>query len=291
MIATIGFIGLGQMGLPMAANVLKAGYKVLGNDLRQPELSTLPNKDQFQFIQSAAELAKQVDILILMLPDSKIVDDTLWNKGVAAALRKGATIVDMSSSHPVNSRDNEVKLKDLGLKFIDAPVSGGVKKAIDGSLSIIIGGDLSTYEAVKSLLMTMGKTLVHVGPAGAGHAIKALNNYVSAAGLIAASEALVAAGQFGIDPHVVNQVLNASTGKNNSTENKVEQYMLNGAFNSGFSLALMRKDVETALSFMNLVGKDAQLAKECVSVCRAAEQALPEKADHTAVYQYVKSHS
>lgn len=285
----IGFIGLGQMGLPMAANLLKAGYDVLGNDLREPDLSNISSKERFQFVSSPLEVAKAVNVLILMLPDSKIVDDTLWNKGVAQALTKNSIVIDMSSSHPVNSRDNEAKLKELGLKFVDAPVSGGVKKAIDGSLSIIIGGEISVYEEIKPLLEVMGKTLVHVGPAGAGHAIKALNNYVSAAGLIAASEALVAANKFGINPHVVTQVLNASTGKNNSTENKVEQYMLNGAFNSGFSLALMRKDVETALSFMNLVGKEAQFAKECVNVCRAAEKALPEKVDHTAVYKYVEN--
>ena len=135
----------------------------------------------------------------------------------------------------------------------------------------------------------MGKSIVHVGDAGAAHAVKALNNYVSAAGLIAASEALNAANKFGLDPHVVNKVFNASTGRNNTTENKVENFMLNDAFNSGFSLALMRKDVQIALSFIENMNCYANLAKQCVLTAKEADEQLGKGADHTAMYDYVRS--
>lgn len=276
------------MGLPMAANLLRAGYQVIGNDLLKPDTSSLPASENFQFVTAAMEVAS-CDVIILMLPNSKIVDDLLWNQGLAKEMKSGACILDMSSSHPVNSRENEKRLKELGKKFVDAPVSGGVKRAIDGSLAIMMGGEKSVVDEVEPILKTLGKTLVYVGQAGAGHAVKALNNYVSAAGLLAAAEALVAAQEFGIDPHVVNQVFNASTGKNNTTENKVEQFMLNEKYNSGFSLALMRKDLETALSFMTSVGQDASFAKECVAIWQAAEKGLQDKADHTAMHQYIKA--
>ncbi len=285
----IGFVGLGQMGLPMVSNLLKSGFEVIGNDLRKPDVSGLPNVQHFSFVDSALALADQVDVVILMLPDSKVVNGLLWDQGFAKKMKAGSTILDMSSSNPMDSKLNAEKLKSDNLHFVDAPVSGGVKKAIDATLSIMIGGEKAAVDKVQPILQALGKALIHVGSAGAGHAVKAINNYVSAAGLIAASEALVAANKFGIDPSLVNQVFNASTGRNNSTENKVEQFMLNEKFNSGFSLALMRKDVETALNFMNSVGIKPDLAERCVSVCQAAEKALPEKADHTAVYQYVKS--
>ncbi len=118
----------------------------------------------------------------------------------------------------------------------------------------MIGGEAEAVESAMLVFEAMGKTLVHVGSAGAGHAVKALNNYVSASGLLAVCEALTAAEKFGIDPHIANKVFSASTGKNNTTDNKVEQFMLNGAFNSGFSLSLMRKDLDTALAFIQAVG-------------------------------------
>jgi 3-hydroxyisobutyrate dehydrogenase len=153
-------------------------------------------------------------------------------------------------------------------------------------LSIMAGGRKETVERASRILQAMGKTLIHVGGAGAGHAVKALNNYVSAAGLIAVSEALVAAEKFGIDPHLVNQVFNASTGRNNTTERKVEEFMLSKRYDSGFALALMRKDVETAAQFIDGMGTPGRFARECLGVATAAEEALGAGADHTAVHAY-----
>ena len=197
-------------------------------------------------------------------------------------------LIDMGSSDPVRSRVNFDRLAQLGISFIDAPVSGGVRRAKDGSLSIMIGGLTPAVESVQPLFKAMGKTLVHVGAAGAGHAVKALNNYVSASGLLAVCEALVAAEKFGIDPHLVNQVFNVSTGKNNSTEVKVENFMLSGTFNSGFSLALMRKDLQTALDFITRMETPNSFADACTQTWTEAERTLEKGADHTAMFAFTQ---
>jgi 3-hydroxyisobutyrate dehydrogenase len=289
----IAFVGLGLMGVPMAKNLLKAGYQVTGFDLNQAVAAKFLDDKGFQFVASPAQAIQEANVTILMLPDSSIIDALLWGSngsaGVATQLNKNSYLIDMSSSSPISSKENNQNLEQLGIKFIDAPVSGGVKKAIDGSLAIIVGGKKEYFEAVHPLLECMGKSIVHVGDAGAAHAVKALNNYVSAAGLIAASEALNAANKFGLDPHVVNKVFNASTGRNNTTENKVENFMLNDAFNSGFSLALMRKDVQIALNFIENMNCYASLAKQCVLTAKEADEKLGKGADHTAMFDYVRS--
>ena len=289
----IAFVGLGLMGVPMAKNLLKAGYQIVGFDLNQEVAVKFSGEKGFQFVSSPEQAIQDANLTILMLPDSAIIDTLLWGSngsaGIATQLRKNSYLIDMSSSSPISSKENNQKLEKLGIQFIDAPVSGGVKKAIDGSLAIIVGGKKEYFEEVHPLLECMGKSIVHVGDAGAAHAVKALNNYVSAAGLIAASEALNAAKRFGLDPHVVNQVFNASTGRNNTTENKVENFMLNDAFNSGFSLALMRKDVQIALNFIENMNCYANLAKQCVLTAKEADEKLGKGADHTAMFDYVRS--
>ena len=289
----IAFVGLGLMGVPMAKNLLKAGYQLAGFDLNPEVAAKFLDDKGFQFVSSSAQAIQDANLTILMLPDSTIVDALLWGSngsaGIATQLRKNSYLIDMSSSSPISSKENNQKLEKLGIKFVDAPVSGGVKKAMNGSLAIIVGGKKEYFGEIHPLLECMGKSIVHVGDAGAAHAVKALNNYVSAAGLIAASEALNAANKFGLDPHVVNQVFNASTGRNNTTENKVENFMLNDAFNSGFSLALMRKDVQIALNFIENMNCYASLAKQCVLTAKEADEKLGKGADHTSMFDYVRS--
>lgn len=287
---TIGFIGLGKMGVPMAANLFAAGRTVTGFDVHPDAGASLRNQTGYTRVASALDVAAACETVILMLPDSRIVDQLLWEGGFAARLKRGALLIDMGSSDPMHSQANATRLADLGIRFVDAPVSGGVKRAVSGTLAIMMGGDAVHVEAARPLLEALGKTLVHVGKAGAGHAVKALNNYVSAAGLLAVCEALTAAEKFGIDPKVVNQVMDASTGKNNTTENKVGPFMLSGAFNSGFALALMRKDLETAAGFIDAMGSPGQFAGACVARWREADEALGAGADHTAMYAHVHGH-
>ena len=278
------------MGMPMIRNLLQANLSVTGFDLNPLVADELKSEIHFEMATSAIALTKKCDVIILMLPDSNIVDRLLWegDDALSKAMNSKQTIVDMSSSDPVRSRANFDRLAQLGISFIDAPVSGGVRRAKDGSLSIMIGGLAPAVESVQPIFKAMGKTLVHVGAAGAGHAVKALNNYVSASGLLAVCEALVAAEKFGIDPHLVNQVFNVSTGKNNTTDVKVENFMLSGTFKSGFSLALMRKDLQTALDFISRMETPKNFADACTQTWTQAEKSLDKGADHTAMYAFTQ---
>lgn len=278
------------MGMPMIRNLLQANLSVTGFDLNPLVADELKSEIHFEMATSAIALTKKCDVIILMLPDSNIVDRLLWEgeNALSKAMNSKQTIIDMGSSDPVRSRANFDRLAQLGISFIDAPVSGGVRRAKDGSLSIMIGGLAPAVESVQPIFKAMGKTLVHVGAAGAGHAVKALNNYVSASGLLAVCEALVAAEKFGIDPHLVNQVFNVSTGKNNTTDVKVENFMLSGTFNSGFSLALMRKDLQTALDFISRMETPKNFADACTQTWTQAEKSLDKGADHTAMYAFTQ---
>ena len=136
----IGFLGLGQMGRPMVRNLLRAGFEVTGFDPAPQAAESLQGESGFHTATSAVQAAQGVDVLILMLPSSQVIDDLLWNQGLTTHMKAGQLILDMSSSDPVCSRDNAAKLSALGIQFVDAPVSGGVKRAVDGSLAIMMGG-------------------------------------------------------------------------------------------------------------------------------------------------------
>lgn len=286
--SSLAFIGLGQMGAPMVRNLLNAGFSVRANDKDPSVAAHVSDHARFTWCSQSSEAAQDADLVILMLPDSQIVDALLWqgDAALSSVMKPGSLVIDMSSSDPMRSRQNAQKLGAQAIGFIDAPVSGGVKKAQSGTLAIMIGGEADSVARARPVLEAMGKTLMHVGEAGAGHAVKALNNYVSAAGLLAVCEALSAAKQFGIDPQLVNQVFNASTGKNNTTENKVETFMLNEAFNSGFSLALMKKDLETANRFIRQVDAADEFSSACLKLWQEADGALGKGADHTEMYRY-----
>ena len=269
---TVAFVGLGQMGRPMAANLEKAGITLRSFDLKGGGNCA-----------SAAEAAAGAEVFLTVLPEGNAVRECV----LGAGLRAGALVLDMSSSDPIGTRSLGETLAAAGIALVDAPVSGGVKKAIDATLAIMAGGDAAQIERVRPLLEQMGSRIFLTGPLGSGHAMKALNNYVSAAGMIATAEALVAGARFGLDPAVMTDILNASSGRNNTTEVKVKAFMLSGTFASGFSAALMVKDVATAAHLAEAVGASADFANHCSEIWRRAAQALGAGADHTAIYDFV----
>lgn len=187
-----------------------------------------------------------VDVVVLVVPGSSAVDPIVFGQsgraGRADVLPAGATIINMSSWEPLRSRGASAALEKCGLHFLDASVSGEVKRAVDGSLAIMVGGSRAHLETHRDYCNRWGKSITYVGGSGVAHAMKALNNYVSAAGLVAAAEALWVGQRVGLDPAVMTYVFNSSIGKNNTTENKVKPSMLSGEFNSGFALSLMAKD-------------------------------------------------
>ena len=286
----IGFIGLGNMGSPMVRCLAKAGYAVVAYDIRSGIAAALAEEaaagGKIRAAASLAEVGAAAEIVVTMLPDSKVVRAVVLGRdgepGLAAALRPGSVVVDMSSSYPLDTR---ALAKDLGARkiaVIDAPVSGGVGKAVTGTLAIMAGGDGGVLDRVTPALSAMGQ--VHrTGALGSGHAIKALNNYVSAAGLIATCEALVIAETFGLDAKTVTGVINASTGRNNTTENKAERYLIPRSFTSGFALALMEKDVGMARTLAADLGLDAQELGFVSAYLARALSTLGKEADHTAV--------
>ena len=281
--AKVAVIGLGNMGQPMAACLSRAGYQVAGFDL------SADARRKFTAAGGAAastaeEAVSGAAAVITLLPDGKIVRAAI--ESMKQHFSSGTIIIDMSSSAPIGTKSLGEELVGAGFGFIDAPVSGGVKRAIDGTLAIMTGGDAKTIDRAEPVLQAMGKSVFRTGPLGSGHAAKALNNYVSAAGLAAAAEAVAIAERFGIDPNTLVDVLNASTGRNNSTENKLKQFIISGKFNSGFSLALMAKDIRTADDLAHQLDVPAPLADEVAAQWDDALKVLGSSADHTEIGRY-----
>lgn len=279
----IAFLGLGKMGLPMASRLVTAGWMVTGFD-PSPAASEAFATAGGTVAATAREAASGASVVVTMLPDGRAVRAVLTGPdGVAAHLAPGAIAIDMSSSAPVGTRELAQDLAGAGLVLLDAPVSGGVKRAIDGTLAIMVGGDAGAAAAVRPLLDDLGASIFETGPIGSGHAMKALNNYVSAAGLTAACEALRIGAAFGLDPGLMTDILNVSTGRNNSTEVKLKPFVIPKTYASGFSMALMAKDLRTADDLARHEGIPAPLSRAVASLWQQALDDLGPEADHTAI--------
>ena len=289
----LGFIGIGAMGTPMATNLAKAGYKLVIYDADARRTQALASTLEIEVADSPAALGAMCGTVITMLPDGKIVRNVLCGQSdgdkdcVIAGLKSGSLVIDMSSSSPVGTRELGALLEKRGIKLIDAPVSNGVKGATAATLAIMVGGDDALFAQTKPMLEKIGNQIFHAGPLGSGHAIKALNNYVSAAGLVAACEAVVAGQRFGLDAGVIVDILNASSGMNNTTKNKFKQHMLSGTYGAGFFTGLMAKDVRTALEVVETTGTASLLAKPCTDIWNKMEQDLGFTSDHTEMFRYV----
>jgi 3-hydroxyisobutyrate dehydrogenase len=267
----IGFIGLGKMGFVMAGRLQRGGHSLIVLDALPAIAERFVAEYPGATPARGLEALSAADVVITMLPNSDIVEDVILGKpeqrGLIGILHPGSIIIEMSSSEPMRSKTLAQALEKLRLQFLDAPVSGGVQRAVDGSLAIMVGGEKTQFDAHQGLFKQMGKTITHVGPAGAGHALKALNNYVSAAGLVAAAEALLVGQEFGLDPALMTEVFNNSSGRNYATENKVKQFMLSDNFNSGFSLQLMAKDLAIAMNLGKSIGWRMLLGEEVLRLC------------------------
>ena len=286
--SVIGFIGLGQMGRPMAARLIAAGYRVKAFDLSLAARRGFEEATGVATVSHATETCADAAAVITMLPDGGIVREALCGDGAALEnAPPGTCVIDMSSSSPSDTRSLAEYLRPRGIALVDAPVSGGVRRALDGSLAIMAGGDPAAVARVRPLLAAMGSAIFTTGPLGSGHAMKALNNYVSAAGLVAAAEAILVGQRFGLDPEVIVDVLNASTGRNNSTEVKMKQQVLSGDFASGFAMALMAKDLHTAAEVARHLGVAAPLAEVCEDLWQRADAQLGRGADHTEIFRYL----
>ena len=283
----IGFVGLGAMGWPMAANLVKAGFDVSVYDARTAEAARFALEAGGTAAPTLAALGESVEVVITMLPTSKIVAAVLFDEGgVASKLRPESLVIDMSSGVPTETAEIARRLRALNVELIDAPVSGGVKKAGTGELAIMVGGDKRAADRAGPVLKAMGTSITWAGPVGCGQAMKALNNLVSAGGFLIGVEAILVGKKFGLDPAVMVDILNASTGMNNSTKAKFKQFVLSGSYQSGFALDLMVKDIGIALDVANDLDIDVPFSKLCQSVWKSAQADLGAGHDHTEVAKF-----
>jgi len=271
---TVAFIGLGVMGKLMAANLAKK-YKVRSYDLN--------GSGNCRTARAAAEGS---EVLITMVPNGNDVRDAVLD--ALPGLKRGAVVVDMSSSDPAGTLALGKVLKANRIAMVDAPVSGARFKAKDGTLAIMVGGEKPAVSRVMPVLQTMGTEIFYCGKLGAGHAVKALNNYLGAAGTLAGFEALLIAQRFGLDPKPMIAAINASTGRNSTTVRKIPQDILTGAYASGFKLSLMAKDVGIAAELARGLRVNTPFLKETLKHWKAAQKELSRNADHTEIYKYQK---
>ena len=278
----IGFVGLGSMGSVMVSLLSKEKFNLIAYDINtEIELDS--------DITCAKNLRELVNcsILILILPNGSIVKETVLQ--LVEYGFKGQ-VIDMSSSHPQQTIELQELVKQNCISVVDAPVSGGVKKALNGTLMVMVGGSQEDFKAIKILLECFG-TVRHVGPLGAGHAMKALNNYVSASGLLASMQALATAEAYGIKANEFIEVINSSTGKNNSTQVKFLPFVIPRRYESGFSLSLMTKDVEIASSIIKDAEFSTPLSDALPEYLVNALENLKEGVDHTALYEEINPRS
>jgi 3-hydroxyisobutyrate dehydrogenase len=281
---TIGFVGVGSMGWPMAALLHKAGYPLQIVDASSERAQAFVKEIGGTVAASSRALAAASDIIITILPTSAIVQAVLEGpEGVLAGLRKDAVVVEMSSGVPTITRALAEQVAAAGAHMVDAPVSGGVPRAKTGELAIMFGGSEAILERVRPVLSCMGTSITRTGDVGSAHAMKALNNLVSAGGFLIGVEALMIGKRFGLDPSAMVDVLNSSTGMNNSTQKKFKQFVLSGQYNAGFGLDLMVKDLSIALE----IGRDTNTPTPFSSMCRemwaSCAAMLGPGQDHTAI--------
>jgi 3-hydroxyisobutyrate dehydrogenase len=285
----------------MAARLAGAGYRVLGYDVSGPAAKAwaehvaddgitedgIADEGVALAVSGLAAVADGAAAVVLMLPDSAVVTDVLLSQGLLAALPPGTVIVDMSSSAPRSTRELAGQAAARGVALVDAPVSGGVRGAEQGSLTVMVGGAEADVRRVVPLLDVMGGRITHVGDVGAGHAVKALNNLMSATHLLVTSEAMAAAADFGLDIPTVLAAVNTSSGRSGSTENKWPNFIVPRTFDSGFALRLRLKDMRIALDLAESAQTPARLSAAAVALWATAAEALPPDADHTEIARWL----
>ncbi|GLY98601.1 NAD(P)-dependent oxidoreductase [Actinoplanes sp. NBRC 103695] len=283
-ITSVGFIGLGNMGLPMATRLVKAGYQVDGYDVSPAAGKALTDAGGIYGDDLRGVLMGNT-VVILMLPDSDVVDSVVRDEGFDT--HSWTTVIDMSSSEPLRTRALAEELAQRKVTLLDAPVSGGVKGAINGKLTIMAGGDPEDIAEVAPILAHLGK-VTRAGDVGSGHAVKALNNLLSATHLLVTSEAMLAGERFGLDPRVMLEIFNGSSGRSGSTDNKWPNFVLPGTFDSGFGLRLMLKDMRIAAHLADQVGVPDPLGHAAVELWAEAAEALDAGADHTEIVNWLR---
>ncbi len=282
---TVGVIGLGNMGGGMAATLVRKGFTVSGYDLSGAALA----RAEAQGVKPVAqlnELIASVDLLILSLPKAEHVEALCLGAGGILELgRAGLVVVDTTTSTPEASRKVAAALAEKAIGFIDAPVSGGPKGAATGSMSMVIGGSDADLAKAMPVLEAMSGTRVHIGPSGAGNVAKIANNLLAACHLISTAEAVSMAAKAGVDPEKLLQGLNAGSGRSGATQVMFPTWVLNKAYDSGFTMGLMRKDVGLASDLCESLGLDLPLSRQVAALWQASAETLADGEDFCCIVQ------
>ena len=280
----IGFIGMGIMGKPMAVNLLNKGYDVTVNTLTPEKAQEVIDKGA-KYCASQTELAEQVDVLLTMLPNGPDVEKVMLESGVAEHMKPGSVFIDMSSINPVTSQKLAKVLEARGADMLDAPVSGGEPKAIDGTLSFMVGGKQEVFDKCKDILLAMGSSAVRCGEIGAGNTTKLANQIVVAANIQAVSEALTMAKKAGVDPQLVFDAIKGGLA-GSTVMNAKAPMMLAGNDKPGFRIDLHIKDLNNAINCAHEVGAYIPMTASVMEIMQWLHENGHGSCDHSAIVKF-----
>jgi 3-hydroxyisobutyrate dehydrogenase len=284
----VGFVGIGNIGEPVCRHLLEGGYELLIYDA-DPEALVKLEDAPAESVASPEALASESDVVLLSLPNSDVVEEVIFGEGgLKEGLSSGKALIDTSSSRPSSTRGISERLAAEGIDMLDAPVSGGVLRAREGTLSIMVGGKRAVYEKYREIFESFGDKIFYVGDHGTGHLVKALNNLLSATTLASAAEAALLARRAGVAPDAFVEVINASNGRSYSTEVKFPRYILTRTFDDGFALNLMNKDLKIALEAAAEMEVPMPIGSTLAQIWELAAARGYGPENHTAIYAFLE---
>lgn len=279
----VGIIGLGNMGGGMAATLVRAGFKVLGSD-PQADSCNKASEAGVEICESIAALCQHADVVLLSLPTAQVVETVVCGSdGVLANARNGQLLIDTSTSEPSTTRRLAIQLAEVGVAMIDAPVSGGPKGAATGTMGMLLGGETTDIARAESVLDALSAKKVHIGPVSAGHVAKIANNLLCAAQLVSNAEVVRMAAAAGVDPEKLIAGINTSSGRSGVSEVNFPTWVLNGGFDSGFTMALMRKDVGLAKSLAESLDLQLPLLQQVAELWAQSADSLADGEDFNRI--------
>jgi 3-hydroxyisobutyrate dehydrogenase len=283
----VAFLGLGAIGAPMAAHLAAPPFELSVWNRTDAKAREFGSRHSVRHAATAAHAARGAAIVITCLPSSIEVRELL-DQGLMEALESGAMLVDCTSGDPASSRQIAGELESKGVSFVDAPVSGGVKGAIAGTLTVMCGGSERDVERARPVLEAFGKKIVRCGGVGTGHAVKAMNQALLAVHIWSAGEALAALARLGVPAAVALDVINGSSGRSTSSENLFPERVIGRAYPRTFKVALLDKDVGIAADIVREEGIDSPFIELAAGLFREAHAELGEEADHVEAVRVIE---
>jgi 3-hydroxyisobutyrate dehydrogenase len=285
----IAFLGLGDIGAPIASHLAREPFDLVVWNRTQSKAEEFARNYKARVARTPAEAVNGVDVVITCLPSSVEVEAVVHGEnGILGAMRKGAVLVDCTSGDPPTSRSIAAELGGRGIEFIDAPVSGGTSGAMAGTLTVMWGGEETVFQRVKPVIEAFGKKIVHAGPVGSGDALKAVNNALLAVHILSTAEGLAILTKAGVDPRVALDVINASSGRSNTSENLIPQRVLTREFPRTFRLALLDKDIGIAAVLAEDLSVSTPLITLTADRFHEARKKLGDQADHVEAVKIVE---